>query len=472
MRTSRKLTVALCGASALSVVALAPGSQASAKKISWKQRPVSDASSFTEPSIAVDKKGRIVICAPGGGGGAGNVYFWSHDGGRSFHRTDTVGTEQDGGGDCELQFLADGSIVSADLAVRTSVIFRSTDGGKTWKQTQDAGTEQDRQWFAHDPRRKETYLVYHGIAEEAEFVVTSKDGGKTWGTPELVNDPLQVAGTPGAIAKPGDTPNFLDQGYNTFSGPLLVDSARNHKYVVYSISDAQSNLTSVGGFGPSRGIVVAHKGPEDSAWTNRYAVVSASMGPLGGTVNSAIFPWGTVDSAGNVYVLFNSSAGGTFHTYYVWSKDQGTTWSAPIRVDGNPKAKGATVYVTGQAGAPGVLDVAWMSAPAASSPDDQTARWYVEFAQVRNAASARPSIERSRISNHVIHHGSICQKGILCVGNLGDDRSLGDFFELTIGPDGFAHVTWSDNGDVVKPKAGDRRVWWARQQGGRSAYAR
>ncbi len=59
----------------------------------------------------------------------------------------------------------------------------------------------------------------------------------------------------------------------------------------------------------------------------------------------------------------------------------------------------------------------------------------------------------------------------MCIGQLGDDRSLGDFFELAIGPDGMAQVVWSDNGDVVKPSSSDRHVYWARQLDGPSAFA-
>ncbi|MCU1672359.1 MAG: hypothetical protein JWN77_472 [Frankiales bacterium] len=467
MRRRAALSLSLAVVVAGVPLALAAPSTAATTGFTWRQRPVAEKSSITEPSLAVDKTGRIFVCGPGGGDGAGNAGWYSFDDGKTFTRKDTVGDMADGGGDCELHYLPDGSLVTADLAVRTSVIFRSTDGGKTFQQQADAGSEQDRQWFAYDTRRKELYLVYHDIVAETEQYVVSKDGGKTWSLPMLVNSADQFAGLPNVVATQGETASLADQGYNTFSGPMLVDQKAGHQYVLYSVSSAQDNATSVGGFGPTRGIVVAHRGPEDSGFSNKYAVVSTGI-PTQGTVNGAIFPWGTVDPAGNVYVVYNSSEGGQFHTYYVVSKDHAETWSKPVKVDGNPVDKGATVYATGAAGADGVLDLAWYESDDATSPDDANATWHVDFAQVRNAAGT-PQISRSRISDHIVHHGSICQKGILCVSRLGDDRSLGDFFELAIGPDGLAQVAWTDNGNKGATNAPPRRVFWAKQASGPSA---
>lgn len=244
--------------------------------------------------------------------------------------------------------------------------------------------------------------------------------------------------------------------------------------MLYSVSSAQDNAVSVGGFGPTRGIVVAHsKDPATAAdgtnWTNRYAVVSTGV-PAMGTINGAIFPWGTIGADGTVYVIYNSSAGGHFHTYYVYStgpaSDRTTSWSAPIKVDNLPLASGATVYATGEAGAPGVLDLAWYQSDNAASPDDTKAEWSVDFAQVRNANTASPAIVNARVSDHRVHLGSICQKGILCFSALGDDRSLGDFFELAINPaTGLAGVTWSDNGRTGQPK----QVYYTSQTAGSSA---
>jgi hypothetical protein len=252
-------------------------------------------------------------------------------------------------------------------------------------------------------------------------------------------------------------------------------------YVLYSISDARSNLTEgTPPFGPTRGIVVAHKGPEASLFTNRYAVAGD-----GTSVNGAIFPWGAIDKAGTVYVFFNSDKGspGHFHTYYVWSKDRAATWSKPVKVDGVPMNRGAQIYATGDAGAPGVIDIAWYGHSGLAGADDPTATWSVQFAQVRNATSSRPQITRAAVaSKDPIHQGDICLNGLLCVA--GGDRSLLDFFELVIGPDGMAQIAYADNHGFGRKKPGvtsqlrglpgalKGRVVWAKQVGGRSAWDR
>jgi hypothetical protein len=468
--------MAVCLLTASLGVAFAGAASADSSTFSWKQRQVNnpgESSSFTEPSLAISPDGSTTtVSAPGGGG----VQYWvTKDDGGSFAHTSTKG----GGGDSELDYQPDGTLLSADLAITSSVIQRSTDGGLTFTKGGNAGGEQDRQWLAHQGSTKQ-YLVYHGFVEELVKYVVSTDQGTTWGPERLVNSPDQFAGTPNPVAAPGQTASLADQGYNTFQGPMLVDQKTGDTYVVYSVSSAQDNATSVGGFGPTRGIVVAHSADplaktDGTNWTNRYAVVAAGV-PTQSAVEGAIFPWGTIAPDGTVYVVYNASTGGHFHTYYVRSTgpatDRTVSWSAPVRVDTNlPVGSGATVYATGAAGADGVLDLAWYASENAASPDDTTAQWYVDFAQLRQANTDAPAITTSRVSDHVVHHGSICQKGILCVSQVGDDRSLGDFFELAVDPSGNAQVTWSDNGDVVKPTAADRHVYWARQTSGPTAAA-
>ena len=462
--TLRRPSVVLAGAvvTALSAVSLAQAAPAP-RPLAFRHTVLPAQGSYGEPSLAITQDGKhIAVCVPGGGG----TYVWySGNDGRSFGTTHTK--SQRGGGDCELDFLPNGTLLNADLEVYDSNVKLSADFGKTFDAGRSVGVEQDRQWFAHSADGKTAYLVYHDFAAEGEFYARSTDGGKTWPTQDAanpVNGVDQAApGGPVTPAKPGGSASLVDQGGNTFSGPMLISPDQRDQYVLYSISDLGSNTvgTATPPYGPTRGIVVAHKGPEDSSFTNKYAVTSD-----GKAVNGAIFPWGTLDKAGNVYVLYNSDAGtpGHFHTYYVVSTNKAKTWSTPVKVDEAPMAAGAQVYATGQAGAPGVVDIAWYGADAATSPADKSAKWKVHFAQVRDATSAHPSISRSLIAADPIHEGDICLNGLLCIA--GGDRSLADFFELAIGPDGMAQVAYADNFGFGG-KAG--RVVWAKQTGGRSA---
>ena len=168
-------------------------------------------------------------------------------------------------------------------------------------------------------------------------------------------------------------------------------------------------------------------------------------------VEGAIFPWATLDFAGNVYVVYNSTDGtdGThFHQYYVYSTDKGATFSAPVRLDNAlALSQGSSIYATGAAGAPGVLDVAWYQTDN-GKPSDNASVWTPHFAQVANANTSNPTIVGEQaLSGLPNHNGGICLQGILCgVGPGSSDRSLADFFELAINPvSGMAEIAYADN---------------------------
>jgi hypothetical protein len=460
--------VALAASAALLSAAPLALATSSAKPVAFKRVVLADQKAYGEPSLALSDDGKhIAVCVPGG---AGETSVWySNNDGRSFGTSHT--NSDNGGGDCEIDFMPNGTLLNADLEITDSAIRYSKDFGKTWQGTQTAGVEQDRQWFAHSKDGKTAYLVYHDFAAEGEFYAESPDGGITWPSQlaaQPVNNLDQVA-LPGLGAgQPGQPASLLDQGGNTFSGPMLISPDGKDTYVLYSISDFQSNLTTkTPPYGPTRGIVVAHKGPEDTGFTNQYAVASD-----GTTTSGAIFPWGTTDSAGNVYVFYNSDKGsaGHFHTYYVFSKDKAKTWSKPVKVADVPLGRGAQIYATGDGGAPGVIDIAWYGHTGLGGSDDPTATWYLQFAQVRNATSARPQITRAPVAKtDPLHHGNICLNGLLCIE--GGDRSLLDFFELQIGRDGMAQIAYADNyGEFADGKKG--HVVWAKQTTGLSAYKR
>ena len=477
MRRTRVGLAAFAALALGSLTSLTGGSAQAAPAFTFRHNHLPPNNSYGEPSLAVSNTGKIVVCTPGGPGT--NVWY-SGDDGHTFGKTTT--SSPNGGGDCELDILPNGDVLNADLEIYASNVHISHDSGKTWAMVNTpnspytaagdngaVGLEQDRQWFAHTPDGKNAYLVYHDFAAEAEFYASSSDGGKTWDYANAANPVTGAdqAAAPGAAKTPaqGDSASLLDQGVNTFSGPMLISPDGKDYYVAYSLSDAQSNATSTTtpGFGPTRGVVVAHKGPEDASFTNKYAVTSTA-----GETNGAIFPWATLDKAGNVYVFYNSDKGskGHFHTYYMYSTDKSKTWHGPIKVDGDPLTTGAHIYVTGAGGADGVLDMAWYETQNGTSPADNASMWHVEFAQVRNAHSAHPSIVRAQMSDDPIHKGNICLNGLLCV--LGGDRSLADFFEVVIGPDGMAQVAYADNFEALSGKG---EVVWAKQTSGPSALS-
>jgi hypothetical protein len=425
----------------------------------------------------------VVSSTPGNGG---VQYWYSSNNGKTWGHTQT--TPFNGGGDSELDFLPDGSLLSADLRITDSYIQRSTDFGKTWHAVGPAGLEQDRQWFAHSPDGKTEYLVYHDFALEGEFFAKSTDSGKTWSKLQAahpVNSPGQFTTLPASTPATnppttGSTASFYDQGVNTFSGPMLVDNNGKDLYVIYSISNIESNLDPTVGvppFGPVRGLVVAHSGDSGKTWTNTYAdrAVPDLAQPANESTENSLFPWGTMDRAGNVYIVFSSTRGtdgSRFHLYYTVSKDKGQHWSKPFKLDTLALTKGSAIYATGAGGAGGVLDVGWYQTDNGKPADDNSI-WTVHFAQVVDATSSKPDVTEQALTTIPNHKGGICLQGILCgVGPGSSDRSLLDFFEVAVNPQtGLAGVVYADNNrlglDTRQNKLGE--VVYAAQTKGRSA---
>ncbi|MEA2432938.1 MAG: hypothetical protein QOG54_395 [Actinomycetota bacterium] len=424
----------------------APSATSDDGDFSWADTAVANLSDFGEPSIDVDHQNNMYVTAPGGAG----VQMWkSTDLGQTFQYIE-IGSDN-GGGDSEIEFNLNDVGFTADLEVSDSAVSRSTDGFKTWEQ-QDVGIEQDRQWFAHQCA-KTIYLVYHDFAAELELLSRSDDAGKTW-------DPNPVpVGNPGDAPGNQDEPLAADQGVNTFSGPIAVNQKNGDVYVVYAISSKEGNVTTgVPPFGEPQQIVVGVS-HDNGATFVLHLIEGGDVGELAGV----IFPWITIDVAGNVYVSYarREAADKPLNIYMSYSKDRGDNWAKPYPVNTDVNA-GAHIYSTISAGDDGVVDVAWYTS-SKPDPNDEASKWYVDFAQVKNAASQTPQVSQSRVYQDPIHEGSICLNGTLCI--LGGDRSLLDFFQVQVGPDGMANIAFANNASPDKIQ----RVWYARQTRGPSA---
>jgi hypothetical protein len=423
--------------------------------------------SYGEPSFAWAPDGRHgIICTPGSDqGDASTVQFWytSNAGKTWTHSKET--SSPAAGGDCDVDFLPDGTIVSADLEIKDSFIQESTDWGKTWKPIGTMGQQQDRQWLAHSADGSKIYLVYHDFAAEAEWYAIADYDHKTRTITIPTQDCCHSAQSPDQASAPGiantqtDGPtSLIDEGGNTFSGPILIDpSDQTGKtfYVVYSISDAQSNLNPNDGvppYGPTRGVIVAATTDGGQSFTSHYAVkappqADGSSEPTEG----AIFPWGSIDKAGTLYVVYNSTDGQTadhFHQDYVYSKDHGKHWSKPVTLDGLGHNQGAAIYATSDASSKGVLDVAWYQTDTGTpSSDDPNSLWTPHMAAITHADSTHPKIVEQALSGIPNHRGGICLQGILCgIGPGSGDRSLLDYFQIGINPKtGMAGIAYSDN---------------------------
>jgi hypothetical protein len=429
--------------------------------------------SYGEPSFSWAPDGRHgIICTPGSDAGdSSTVQFWyTADGGQSWqHSKENSG--QAGGGDCDVDFLPDGTIVSADLEVKDSFIQESTDWGKTWIKVGTMGQQQDRQWLTHSADGSQIFLVYHDFAAEAEWYAIATYNHKTRKITIPAGDcchsaqSADQATAPGLASTqinpmgPGGSTSLVDEGGNTFSGPILIDpndQSGKTFYVIYSISDAQSNLNPQDGvppYGPTRGVIVASTTDGGQTFTSHYAVVAPpTANGAQEPTEGAIFPWGSIDKAGTLYVVYNSTngtTGGHFHQYYVYSKDHGKHWSKPVRLDRLGLNKGSAIYATSDAAGKGVLDVAWYQTDTGTpSSEGNNVTWSPHMAAITGADTAHPHVIEQGLSMLPNHRGGICLQGILCgIGPGSGDRSLLDYFQIGINPrTGLAGIAYADNG--------------------------
>ena len=287
---------------------------------------------------------------------------------------------------------------------------------------------------------------------------------------------------------------------NTNPGPNFVSKTTHNVFSVFGASSVTSNIMdppfgketnvwdAVGAAPLSAGLP---PGPFMNHPVFKGVIDSPTLPatPAGaityGTHVAAIFPSGDADSAGNVYVVWamNSARpnavqgnGQPTHTYDIWmaaSHDGGTNFYGPFRVS---SGTGTAVFPWVAAGDNGRIDVVWYQSSNVAPPilADPTSpgtlsggpnemppgsTWNVMFAQSLNASSREPVFTVTQAGDHINHTGSISIGGL--TGS--SDRSLLDFFEVGIGPDGFANIAYADNGLTAT------HISYARQSAGPSA---
>ncbi len=425
--------------------------------------------------------------------GATSIDFISKDAGQSFTEHAVVLGSGLHGGDFDIKTLplATGArpdqIYTADLGVASVHIGKSTDGGNTYFQPGTMGAagevsvSSDRMWLFGDravptATDQTIYLMDHEFtSEEIRFAALTNDvawSPFTSGTtaPELVLPPT------------GTLPN-------TNPGPVLVDKTTHNVIGFFGASTVTTN-TQAPPFGKEPnlwdavGAATGTAGLPPGPFTNYPAfkgVIDSpaaapspapSIPPSAATSGSHvanIFPSGAADSAGNVYICWsmNSARFNTTQadnspstTYDIWfaaSHDGGQNFYGPWKVS---SGTGTSVFPWIAAGDSGRVSVCWyqtssVAPPLVASvtnpgaltggPNNMPANstWNVMFAQSLNANSREPVFNTPvQASDHIIHTGSISNGGTF--GS--SDRSLLDFFSVSIGPDGLSNIFCADNG--------------------------
>ncbi len=410
-------------------------------------------SSYGEPSIAVSPTGTIYVTTPGEGGA---VLARSDDQGRSWIKLPTAkSTARQAalkGADSDVVVAKDGSVYAADLNGDGITVFRSADKGRSFPQQAFINASADREWIATTgPRGENVFVAWHELATGTMLAVTSHDKGKTFGPPEvLYSNPVTLAES----AHDG-----------TSIGGISTDEA-GRVYVSYATSRMTTTDTTYG-VPPVNTVKMAVRDPETGLWSDHLVNAGADDANYGNFWMAS-----AVDRGGYVYAVYSGYAhkGQPMHVWLQQSKDHGLTWSTPYAVDNAlPGATGQDLFGWVAGGGKGVAVVSWYHT-AAPDKDANGIDWKVAVAQVRELGTPKPKVLWGYASDHSVHHGPICTLGLFCgiLPGSSDDRSLLDFFKVTVLPDGKPAVVWSDN----NRQDGDAKtgVGFAKQSSGPSAW--
>src|SRR4051812_44328484 len=343
----------------------------------------------------------------------------------------------------------------------------------------------DRQWQTFDGA-KTNFLIYHKVDTSQIVVSRSDDGGRTY-----LTNPDGIAGVGGII----DAATMPKVANESQIGNIVTDYAHPVSGVTYpsgdpahvlyatfagpsSVADNAAANTPGATWNHNDTIYVAKSVDGGATWTDTVAYTSTANG----RELNLLFPVVTVDTAGTVFAAWSDQ----LHVQYTYSKDGGRTWAPARQVNRDNPAQTGTSTLTAPtpgnadvfpwiaAGGAGRIDVVWYhgSGGAAGSeakyrdPGDANTTWTVAAAQITGASSTKPTVASySEAVSPVIHTGDICQNGINC-DVLGGDRTLLDFFEVSIDTAGRANIAYAS--DAGSP--GTASVGYIRQNTGASAW--
>lgn len=405
-----------------------------------------------EPAIRADGDGTFYASSENGLG-AGTEAWKSTSNGRTYETlpSPNAGSMTNdsgfapGGGDTDLAVDDDKNangfynVYVASLSLAEIDVSTSTDGGKTFKLNPVGALVpgDDREWIAADDSHQsplglpledgpKVCVSYHDLTTSNIDVNCSYDAGRTFtqlgdaidATHAFTIDNNMIGNL--AIARDtveGDHTRGNHNIYQVFSGPAdpagttacgTASTCLNTVYIGVSKDGGQTFTDHV-----------VYKNPDIKvSYGHQFVNVS-------------------VDRKGNIYVIYSDN----HNLFYSYSTDQGTTWSAPFRLNKTPS--NTAIEPWSVAGNDGALDVVWYGTSATGNPETlpNTAAWHVYFAQSLNATSTSPTFSQVAASP-VNHHGGVCEGGVTCTGN----RDLLDDFGVAASPTtGLASIVYTDD---------------------------
>ena len=388
-----------------------------------------------------------------------------------------------GGGDTELGVDQNGHLYFADLTLANFSTARSDDQGAsfTCSNTGVPDTVVDRQWYAFDGDPTNGGSIY--LANDEIGPGMPNCPGAT-----IVGNVLVMYRSPvnGTSASAG-----IEFGpRNPVSGLATCNEAIMGNNEVSPVATTLGQPITANTFAilpaPVKHVFVIHdNGALNQIWIGRCfpvafgpAVPNVSdpsglnctdikVSDLGAVRTGANFPSMAIDKAGNLYAVWAQAPGtsssnitGDTILKFTYSIDQGNTWATPITIDTSASPAGTlhtNVMPWMAAGDDGRIGIAWFGTPGAPSfpsrgPDScpATCNWSVWYTISTNAHSASPTFTAPvEASEHFIHRGSIQT----LIGGQNGDRTLGDFLQLRMGPQGEANISYSDSNNIDEGNA-------------------
>lgn len=406
-----------------------------------------------EPQIRSDPTGRFYISSENGVG-AGTDAWTSTNGGLSYtslpqpNALSSVSSATGlapGGGDTDLATAAARNSVGtydafvASLTAGNVTISLTQDSGSTWSSNVLSATVpgDDREWIAASGAST-YYLSYHELTTGDQIIVN--EGTAAGGSPVSVQ-------TYSAITDP----NILaaDTLGNEI-GNIAVDQRTGDVYQIFAGCPA-----GVSGVTSCQALNVAYMavGTPTGAILDGTPVLSVTDYPIYTDPNPAIgldnnFPNVAVDNSGNVYASWSDDS----NAYVAYSTSHGQTWSQPVKVNGG--AATTAIFPWLSALSPGEVDLVYYGTPdsanyqtcatTSSSDPCQTEPWHVFMAQNLRALSGGHWAQYE--VTPVVHYGGVCQGGVSCTATGNDNRDLYDDFGVAASSStGLASIAYSDD---------------------------